>query len=96
MLTFFSFFLCHSNDAGKLCINEDLSAIETALGKTLSLTNIISSVSNISVLASLPKDAICSNCNKAIYATIKQDFPSLVSSIDSTASSECGSDFVSK
>jgi hypothetical protein len=83
------------NDAGKLCVNEDLSAIETAMGKPLSITNIIGLATNVSVLTSLPKDKICSSCNKAVYATVKQDFPSLVSSsVDSMVSSQCGSDFV--
>jgi hypothetical protein len=82
------------NDANKLCVNEDLSAIETALGKPLSVTNIIGLTSNVSALLSIPKDKMCSNCVKGAYTIVKQDFPSLVSNIDTFASGQCGSDFV--
>jgi hypothetical protein len=88
-----------SDSANKLCINEDLSAIETALGAPLSVNTLMTKLTTglTSTVAALPNSTICSACNKAAYTIIKTDFGSLIDSdIDNTVKSECGADFVSE
>lgn len=82
------------NTTSKLCINEDLSAVETGLNTTLTLMQVANIGKNISMFTSLPASSICTNCNKAVYNIFNQTFPFLITPIQSGIQTKCGSNFI--
>jgi hypothetical protein len=80
--------------ANSLCVTELLTDIQSAT-TTLSLTNIAGLISQAmsGKSPSIPQNVTCSNCSKAAYTILNEDFPSFVSDEQSAFQSECGSSF---
>jgi len=80
--------------ADSLCVTELLNDIQ-ADTTTLSINNIVGLITQIISGANItiPQNVTCSNCSKAAYTIVSQNFPSIVSSDQSALQSECGSSF---
>ncbi|KAF9222680.1 hypothetical protein BS17DRAFT_755782 [Gyrodon lividus] len=80
--------------ASTLCVTELLTDIQDAT-TTLSINNIVGLITQTmsGQNVSIPQSVTCSNCSKAVYTVVATNFPSLVSSDQSTLQSECGSSF---
>lgn len=80
--------------ANSLCATELLTDIQSAT-TTLSLSNLVGLIVEVAAGSDvgIPQSVTCSNCTKAGYTIIEQDFPGLLSDQDATLQSECGSSF---
>lgn len=90
---FFSIYSGNTN-----CITETLTNIQNLVGN-LSLTNIEGLVASgfpSNVSTNDTSSVLCTDCVKAAYNVINTDFPSLISSEQSTLQSQCGSSFTGK
>ncbi|KAK1224586.1 hypothetical protein PQX77_012481 [Marasmius sp. AFHP31] len=76
------------------CITKDLKAVEGAIG-TLSVDNITKMVTTLGFNAtSIPKDVYCSDCTKAAYNIVNQDFPAYLADSKNDIQQQCGASFV--
>ncbi|KAH7888405.1 hypothetical protein F5I97DRAFT_692976 [Phlebopus sp. FC_14] len=77
-----------------LCVTELLTDIQDAT-TTLSINNIIGLVSQVASgqNVSIPQNVTCSNCSKAGYTIVAQNYPSVVASEQSFVQGECGTSF---
>jgi len=93
-------FLCQELQSNNsLCITTFLNNAQTATGQTLGLSVIGSLFGNVTQLgnlfASLPPDQLCSDCDKAIITKAQPFFtPTEASSLQSTVSGKCPSNFL--
>lgn len=87
--------LLHSTSANSLCVTELLNDVQSAT-TTLSINNILGLITQTISGANIaiPQNVTCSNCSKAAYTVVSQNFPSLLSN-GSSVQSECGSSFTS-
>ncbi|KAJ8077322.1 hypothetical protein AAF712_004197 [Marasmius tenuissimus] len=76
------------------CITKELKAVESSIG-TLSVDNIVKLVSTLSFNnQTIPKDVYCSDCTKAAYNAINEDFPGTFDDSKSDIQQQCGASFV--
>jgi len=78
-----------------LCATELLTDLQTSLGTTLSLSNIVKVVPEIIAgTVTVPNNVTCSDCVKGVYNIVQQQVPSLVEgSVASGVASSCGATF---
>ncbi|KAF9024844.1 hypothetical protein BDZ89DRAFT_954353, partial [Hymenopellis radicata] len=78
-------------DGDTYCVTETLNNLQTSLGTTLSLSNIVSLFGSDDT--QIPSNITCSDCSKAAYSIVKADYPALVSDDESDVQAECGASF---
>lgn len=76
------------------CVTEVLTNIQSAR-TTLSLNNIVALVTKLvsGQSTGIPSSAVCTNCTKAAYTILSQGLPEIASTVQSSISSECGTNY---
>ena len=78
----------------EFCVTETLTAIQSDLNTTLSISNLVTLVgSGLSTASAIPTSTRCSDCSKAAYSILKNDYPSLINGTESDIEAECGATF---
>ncbi|KAG9316306.1 hypothetical protein JVU11DRAFT_2337 [Chiua virens] len=85
----------NDTSSNTLCATELLNDIQSSIGITLSINNIVNLITQVVSGANItiPQNVTCSNCSKAAYTIASTNFPSLLSKEQSVVQSECGSSF---
>lgn len=78
-----------------LCLTETLTNLEPYTG-TLTVSNIEAVASQIvaGTVPSVPSNVTCTDCSKAAFNLVEQNFNGLLSGYSSDVSTTCGSSFV--
>ncbi|KAL0956470.1 hypothetical protein HGRIS_002616 [Hohenbuehelia grisea] len=78
-------------EGNSLCVTKVLTDAQNLLG-TLSINNAMAVFAKARTLTEIPTNITCTNCVKAAYNIVKQDFPDAIPSQD--VSSVCGASFI--
>jgi len=84
--------LSDNSNSGTNCIVELLTDIQNAAGATLSISEIISLVMNPTP-QDVPTNVTCSDCSKAMYNVVNQNFPALLNDSTASVQATCGANF---
>ncbi|KAL4080303.1 hypothetical protein V8B97DRAFT_726913 [Scleroderma yunnanense] len=80
--------------ANELCVTEELTQVQNSTGVTLTTSNIIGVVGELTAGSqSIPQSVTCGNCSKASYTIAAKNYPALVSASQSQVQATCGSSF---
>ncbi|KAF8622728.1 hypothetical protein AX15_006819 [Amanita polypyramis BW_CC] len=77
-------------DGNTNCVTETLNNIQSSTGQTITISNIVSVVSQFN---NLPTNVTCTNCVKAGYSTVKQQQPAWASGLQQPLQAKCGTSF---